>query len=70
MKKIIVIAMVLMFVITMFSANVSGNAMGDENYSDHSSNDTQPGSGDLGPGEPSANEDANPSEDRTRNKDA
>lgn len=70
MKKIIAIAMVLMFVLTMFSANVSGNAMGDENYNDHSSDDSQPGPGDLGPGAPSPNEDTNPAEDRTRNKDA
>jgi hypothetical protein len=68
MKKIIVIAMVLMFAITLFSGNVSAN--GDENYNDHSSDDSQPGSGDLGPGEPSDNEDANPAEDRTRHKDA
>ena len=70
MKKVIAILMVLMFVITMFSANVSGNAMGDENYNDYSSDGPQSGDGDVGPGEPSPNEYTNPAEDLTRNKDA
>ncbi|AKB22913.1 hypothetical protein [Methanosarcina sp. WH1] len=68
MKKIIVNAMVLIFAITLFSGNVSAN--GDENYNDHSRDDSQPESRDLGPGEPSDNENANPAEDRTRHKDA
>lgn len=59
--------MVVLFLITMSSGNVMAN--GDEHYNDHSSDDSQPGAGDLGPGEPSDNEDDNPSEDRTRNKD-
>jgi hypothetical protein len=62
--------MVLIFAITLFSGNVSANSMGDENYNDHNIDDSQPGSGDLGPGEPSDNEYTNPAEDRTRNKDA
>ncbi len=64
MKKLIAILLVIMFVLTMSC----GNAVGDENYHDHSSDGSQPGSGDVGPGEPDDHID--PAEDRTRHKDA
>lgn len=68
MKKILLVLFAIFFVVTMLSGNVMANAMGDENYNNHSADGTQPGSGDIGPGEP--NENIDPVEDRTRNKDS
>ncbi|WP_094228760.1 hypothetical protein [Methanolobus psychrotolerans] len=68
MKKLILISLIIMLAIAMLSGNAVANAMGDENYNDHSADETQPGNGDIGPGEP--NDNISPSEDRTRNKDA
>ncbi len=62
------IVLVIMFTVVALSGNVMANAMGDENYNDHSADETQPGKCDIGPGAPA--EDIDPAEDRTRNKES
>ncbi|WP_406669940.1 hypothetical protein V7O67_09560 [Methanolobus sp. ZRKC4] len=53
--------MVIMLAVITLSGNIMANAMGDENCSDHSADNTQPGTGDIGPGE--SNENISPAED-------
>lgn len=62
------IVLVIMFAVVALSGNVMANAMGDENYNDHSADETRPGKGDIGPGASAENID--PAEDRKRNKDS
>ena len=64
MNKVIGIAMLAMVVLTLFCGSVMAGS-GDEMEEDHSADDSQPGYGDIGPGEPVQSEE--PTEDRTRN---
>ena len=45
MKKILLVLFIILFVMAVFSGNTMANAMGDENYNDHSEDGTQPGAG-------------------------
>ncbi|MDK2824977.1 hypothetical protein SAMN04488589_0275 [Methanolobus vulcani] len=73
MKRTFAVLLAIALAITMFA----GNAIADENYNDHSADDSQPQPGpvnDDAKGDPAPpcdpNEDIDPAEDRTRNKDA
>lgn len=66
MKKIIVIAMLALMVVTLFSITAMAGG-GDENYNGEDGDQPAPGADEsMGPGEPS---DAPETGDRTRNKD-